>query len=379
MCALAGVIPQSILLYGPAGCGKSLLAHAMLNEATPEQPHIDLKTSELLQDPNSVVSSLTKLQQFEMFGLTIEQVDDFLAALRGFPGPHRYLVEQLRSPKCVTVIVGTARRPEALRQEELDAFEHVLPLLFPDEQARVKILERHARDLRREPSVRLDEIGLHTEWWSGKELKDLVQSALRDGTLSQRELLKRMNLVNDHMRYDIRRTRMRELLKFTTDHCTDKKTKEEVMVRFSDILSQAESSEPSKVPHAIVQVNSMFVMENIMGDKVRTGDVYGGIVGGHFHKVNLTQTWNQIGGTVELAELAGQLSLLRAELLKRARDPEQYAEIGAISSAEIEAKKGDGPKSLEYLSKAGRWAFDVATTVGATLAAEVLKKTLGIS
>lgn len=103
MCALADARPQSILLYGPPGCGKSLLAHAFLNKATPEKPHIELKTSELLQDPNLVVSSLETLRRYEMFGFVIEQVEDFLVALRGYPGPHQYLVEQLRSPKCVKV------------------------------------------------------------------------------------------------------------------------------------------------------------------------------------------------------------------------------------------------------------------------------------
>jgi hypothetical protein len=350
------------------------------NELRHQEPATALRLSRIghgiAPKPELLMSSLGTLQRYEMFGLVIEQVDEFLVALRGYPAPHHYLLEQLRSPKCVRVIVSTARRPETLQREELDAFEHVLPILYPDEKARVEILEARIRDVRREPSVRLEEIARNTEWWSGKDLDELVQSAVRKGALSQSKLLNELKVVNDRLTRDSRRNRMRELLKFTIEHCTDKATREDVKVKFSNILNEGE--EPKKVPHVVVQVGSMFVQEQIMGDKIQTGDVYGGIVGAHVHHVNLTQTWNQIRSTVDLAELAGQLSSLRAELLKRAHHPEHYTEIGAISSAEIEAKTGNGSKMLEYLSKAGRWTFEVATKVGVTLAADVLKEALGI-
>src|SRR5215469_15061222 len=141
MCARADVPRQSILLYGPPGCGKSLLAHAMLNEASQQPFHVVLDNAELLQAPDTLMSSLETLRRYEMFGLVIDQVEEFLVALRSFPGAHQYLLEQLRSPTCVRVIVGTARRPEELHQNELNAFPHVLPLLFPDEKARLEILE----------------------------------------------------------------------------------------------------------------------------------------------------------------------------------------------------------------------------------------------
>jgi len=135
------------------------------------------------------------------------------------------------------------------------------------------------------------------------------------------------------------------------------------------------------VPHVTLRIDSFTsyrIKEEIMGDKYETGDVYGGIVGGHVHDVNMTQTWNQLRANLDLAELGQQLSVLRAELLKDARDHEQFAPVGALASAELEAKEGNGPKALEYLSKAGKWALDVATKVGETVAAEALKRAHGI-
>jgi len=51
---------------------------------------------------------------------------------------------------------------------------------------------------------------------------------------------------------------------------------------------------------------------------------------------------------------------------------------GAVASAESCAKKGDGSGALEYLSKAGKWAIDVATTIGVPVATEALKKVIGL-
>lgn len=52
--------------------------------------------------------------------------------------------------------------------------------------------------------------------------------------------------------------------------------------------------------------------------------------------------------------------------------------IGAVATAEAAAKTGNGPKALEYLKKAGNWAFDVATKIGTDIAAAALKSSMGM-
>jgi hypothetical protein len=53
MCAAADVHPQSLLLHGPPGCGKGLLAHAMLNEDVELQKEVlnDLRASHYVGPP----------------------------------------------------------------------------------------------------------------------------------------------------------------------------------------------------------------------------------------------------------------------------------------------------------------------------------------
>jgi hypothetical protein len=120
------------------------------------------------------------------------------------------------------------------------------------------------------------------------------------------------------------------------------------------------------------------VKEQIMGDQYNVGQA--GAVGpnAHAHDVSFNNVWNRVAENVDLESLAKDLSILRTELLKEAKEPEQYAAIGAVASAETEAKSGNGAKALEYLSKAGKWTLDTATKVGITVAAAVIKESLGI-
>ncbi|HET9533305.1 MAG TPA: hypothetical protein VFQ92_23325 [Blastocatellia bacterium] len=118
--------------------------------------------------------------------------------------------------------------------------------------------------------------------------------------------------------------------------------------------------------------------EFTMGDKYNVGQA--GAVGphSHAHDMNFNQIWNQMSGDVSPAQLADDLAKLREALLKEAKEPEEYSQIGAVASAEVEAKNGQGSKALEYLSKTGKWVLDVATKIGTTVAAAAIKESLGI-
>jgi hypothetical protein len=92
--------------------------------------------------------------------------------------------------------------------------------------------------------------------------------------------------------------------------------------------------------------------------------------------MTFNQIWNEIKESVDLPKLVAELATLREQMKKEAVTVEHDAAVGDISKAEQAAKAGDGAKAVEYLKSAGRWAFDNATKIGTTLAAEVLKKSL---
>jgi hypothetical protein len=101
-------------------------------------------------------------------------------------------------------------------------------------------------------------------------------------------------------------------------------------------------------------------------------------------RVNVSSTDNSVNTVVhqafDLKALAIELPILRDALAQRANTAEEYAAIGAIATAEIEAKAGDESKVSKAFSKlgsAGKWVFDTAREIGVQVAAEVIKGRLG--
>jgi len=119
-------------------------------------------------------------------------------------------------------------------------------------------------------------------------------------------------------------------------------------------------------------------IELIMGDKYQAVQAGAMGPGAHAHDINFSQVWNQLSASFDLTSLANELSKLRVYLKEKATDAEHDITVGSLALAEQAAKKGDGSKTLEYLAKTGKWVLDAATQIGATLAAEAIKKSLGM-
>lgn len=103
-----------------------------------------------------------------------------------------------------------------------------------------------------------------------------------------------------------------------------------------------------------------------------------GAMGDNSQANNLT--YNQIGSQIEnsmdLFQLAGELSRLRQAMNQEAKETTQYIAIGEVAKAEEAAKAKDSSKVAESLKGAGKWALDVATKIGVSLATEAIKKSL---
>lgn len=91
-----------------------------------------------------------------------------------------------------------------------------------------------------------------------------------------------------------------------------------------------------------------------------------------------TATVNYQSISLDMVKLTAELPVLRAALVDRADSPENHVAISAVRQAEVEAEKGDTPKLLESLAKAGKWALTTATSIGTTVAADAIKKSLGM-
>jgi len=118
---------------------------------------------------------------------------------------------------------------------------------------------------------------------------------------------------------------------------------------------------------------------NEMSDNINITNSQVGAVGSHAtaHDNTFNQT-NALPMELDFDKLLKELEALRSALALKATQPDQFTEIAEVSRAEQAAKEKDGNKLLGHLKSAGKWAFDVATEIGAHLVAEILKVQLGI-
>lgn len=85
-----------------------------------------------------------------------------------------------------------------------------------------------------------------------------------------------------------------------------------------------------------------------------------------------------LNGSTDLKSLAKELSQLRAQLKIEATTPEQDIVVGSVAQAEQSASQNDGPQTFDFLAKAGKWALEVATKIGTSMAEDAIKKSIGL-
>lgn len=118
---------------------------------------------------------------------------------------------------------------------------------------------------------------------------------------------------------------------------------------------------------------------DIMRDKYEASQAGAQGPHSHAHDMTFNQLWNRYKEDVNLATLANELELFRRKITTKADDSVEAAIAGGeIAKAELAAKQNDGPSVMQHLKSAGNWALDFATSVGSSLVAEVIKKSMGM-
>jgi hypothetical protein len=121
------------------------------------------------------------------------------------------------------------------------------------------------------------------------------------------------------------------------------------------------------------------MQEVVMGDQYRIEGQAGAVGPGAIAVGNeFVQLWNSGGHDVDLDALAAELAQLRAALKSEGTRPEHDLAVAEVAQAEIAAGRADGPGALQHLKAAGRWALDVAETIGVAVATAALKTALKV-
>ncbi len=184
--------PKGILLYGPPGCGKTLLAKAVANES--QANFISVKGPELLsmwvgESEKGVRKLFRKARQVSPSIIFFDEIDS-IATRRGssVSGVGDRVLDQILtevdglSDLKNVVFIGATNRPDLVDQSLMrpGRIDKLVLVSSPAEKERLEILKVHSKGVPLAKDIDLKEIAKITAGHSGADLEQLIREAALD-------------------------------------------------------------------------------------------------------------------------------------------------------------------------------------------------------
>jgi cell division protease FtsH len=190
--ALGARIPKGVLLVGPPGTGKTLIAKAVAGEA--ERPFFSISGSDFVEMFVGVGASRIRdmFDQAKKNAPCIIFMDEIDAVGRhrgaGIGGGHDEREQTLNQllvemdgfdTKEGVILMAATNRPDILDKALLrpGRFDRRVVLDLPDVKGRLEILKVHARKIKMDPSIDLQDIARSTPGASGADLENVLNEA----------------------------------------------------------------------------------------------------------------------------------------------------------------------------------------------------------
>ncbi|MFX1589477.1 MAG: AAA family ATPase, partial [Promethearchaeota archaeon] len=187
----AGIRPlNGILLFGPPGCGKTLLAKAIATES--QSNFIAIKGPEIFskwvgESEKAVREIFRKARQAAPSIIYFDEIDAISSGRGAYETTHTFasivnqiLVEMdgIENRKGIVIIAST-NRPDIVDPAFLrpGRFDRLIFVEAPDYEARLKILNVHTKFMPLSETISLNSIAQKTEGYSGADLENVCREA----------------------------------------------------------------------------------------------------------------------------------------------------------------------------------------------------------
>ncbi len=183
--------PKGILLYGPPGCGKTMLARAVATES--EANFISIKGPEVFskwvgESEKAIREVFRKARMASPTVIFLDEMDS-LTPRRGMgmsdSGVSERVISQLLTEMdgIVTlqdiVVIAATNRPDMVDSAVLrpGRFDRLIYVPEPDEKSRLQVFKIYTKDMPITKDVDLNQLSLMTKYYSGADIESLCREA----------------------------------------------------------------------------------------------------------------------------------------------------------------------------------------------------------